>query len=216
MTIRVLLVDDHRLVREGLRALLERAGGIAVVAEAADGRGAVQLVEAAAPDVVVMDVGLPDMRGSDATRQIVARAPRVAVLALSMHAEPRWVAEMLQAGALGYVLKDAAVDEVVKAIRMVAARRVFLGPGVADILVGDYLQLRLLGGAPPGPALTRREREVLQHIADGLSTKEIAATLRLSVKTVETFRRQLMQKLEVDSVAALTKYAIRIGLASLG
>ncbi|HEY3358737.1 MAG TPA: response regulator transcription factor [Polyangia bacterium] len=216
MTVRVLLVDDHRILREGLRALLERAPEVTVVGEAADGRTALQLAGELVPDVVIMDIGLPDMGGADVTRKILVICPTVGVVALSMHAEPRYVAEMLQAGALGYVLKDAASDELVRAIASVARRRVFLGSGIADVLVGDYLQLRLLGSAAPGVALTRREREVLQQLADGKTTKEIAAALNVSTKTVETFRRLLMEKLQLDSIAALTKYAIRIGLSSLG
>jgi DNA-binding NarL/FixJ family response regulator len=155
------------------------------------------------------------MGGVDVTRRIVARWPRIAVVGLSMHTETRVVAEMLQAGARGYVVKDGPVADLSRAIVAAASGKAFLGAGATEAVVGDYLQLRLHGSAAPGASLTPRERDVLRLIAAGRSTKEIAAELKVSTKTVETFRRSLMDKAGVDSVAGLTKYAVRIGLASL-
>jgi len=219
MSIRVLIADDHQIVRDGLKSMLAKSLDVEVVGEAENGREAVSLARELSPDVVVMDIGMRELNGIDATRQIVDEVAGTRVIALSMHSDRRYVSEMLAAGASGYLLKDGAFDELASAIRAVASGRTFLSQGVADTVLEDYR--RQLSGspqaAPAGSArpLSGREREVLQLIAEGLSTKEIAARLHLSVKTVETHRRQIMEKLGIYNVAGLIKYAVREGLASL-
>jgi DNA-binding NarL/FixJ family response regulator len=214
-TMRILLADDHRIVREGLRTLLNSEADMKVLAEAANGREAVKLAEELAPDVVVMDVAMPDLNGIEATRQIRAKFPQTRVIALSMHTDRRFMSEMLRAGASGYLWKDGAFDELALAIRTAMSGKVYLSPHIADVVVDDYV--RRLPDAIPSvfAALTPREREVLQLIAEGKATKEVAHALNVSVKTVETHRRQLMDKLELHSVAELTKYAIREGITSI-
>lgn len=215
--VRVLLADDHKIVRDGLRALLESQSRLTVVGEAEDGRTACEMAASLRPDVVVMDIGMPDLNGMDATRRIVAELPNVKVVALSMHADRRFVAEMLRAGASGYLVKDAAFEELTGAIEAVTQGRVYLGQGIAGVVVQDYV--RRLGGndedVSPVGKLSPREREVLQLAAEGNSTKEIASRLGLSVKTVETHRRQVMDKLGIYNLAGLIKFAIREGLTSL-
>lgn len=215
MTIRVLLAEDHKLVRECLRAALETEGDIEVVAEADNGRMAVKLAADKQPNIVVMDVVMPDMNGIEATRQILAEAPGVKVLALSMHSDKRFVAGMLSAGASGYVLKDCAFEELAQAIRMVAANKTYLSPRIAGVVVGDYVKQLAGANGQTASVLTAREREVAQLLAEGNSTKGVAATLHVSAKTIETHRRQIMAKLEIHSIAELTKFAIRAGLTSL-
>ena len=216
MAIHILLADDHQIVREGLRALVSAQEGMTVVGEASNGRTAVEQVRALHPDVVVMDVGMPDLNGIEATRRILAESPRCKIVGLSMHSDRRFLSEMLKAGATAYLLKDSAFEELSSAIRAVAAGQVYLSPRVADMVVEGYLHGAVPGKQPSAFAvLTSREREVLQLVAEGLATKQIASTLHLSVKTVETHRRQIMEKLDMHSVAELTKYAIREGLASI-
>ena len=215
MSVRVLLVDDHEVVRKGLRALLETKPDVEVVGEAEDGRTAVQLAVEQRPDVVVMDVALPDLNGPGATRQIVAQCPGVRVLALSMHADSRFVSEMLAAGASGYVLKTCKVDELVKAVSTVVAGQAYLSPEVAGPVVQGYVA-HLSDNAESGTGvLSDREREVLQLLAEGKSTKQIASRLDVSVRTVDSHRQHIMDKLDLHSVAELTKYAVRAGLTSL-
>jgi two-component system response regulator NreC len=214
MGIRILLADDHKIVRQGLRTLLEKEPDMAVVAEAENGRASVRLARELSPQVVIMDVGMPDLNGIEATRQLLAESPKIKVIALSMHSDRRFVVNMLKAGASGYLLKDSAFEELANAIRVVMANKTYLSPGVSDIVIKDYVQ----GPKPDNSAfsiLTAREREVLQLMAEGKSTKQIADRLHVSVKTVETHRQQIMSKLDMHSVAELTKYAIREGLSSL-
>lgn len=215
MTIRVLVADDHKILREGLRSLLESQDDMEVVAEAEDGRTAVGLARELKPDVVVMDVAMPDLNGIEATRQIVADSPNVAVIGLSMHSDRRFVAGMLSAGAYGYLLKDCTFDELVEAIRSVVAGRRYLSPAVTGVVVDDYVRRLTKEESVPCSVLTAREREVLQLLAEGKSTKEMASQLHVSVKTIETHRQKIMEKLGLHSVAELTKYAIREGLVSL-
>ena len=189
-----------------------------VVAEANDGRSAVQLAQELQPDVVVMDVGMPGLNGIEATRQITNREPDAKVVALSMHSDRRFMGEMLKAGAKGYLLKDGAFEELATAIRSVVANKVYLSPRIADVVVDDYVRRTPGQNGSDTSAfakLTPREREVLQLMAEGRATKEIAMDLKVSIKTVETHRRQIMEKLQIHSVAELTKYAIREGLTSL-
>lgn len=216
MTMRILLADDHQIVREGLRSLLSKNEDMEVVGEAADGRAAVAMAQEMSPDVVVMDVGMPGLNGVEATRQIAAKEPEAKVVALSMHSDRRFMGEMLKAGAKGYLLKEAAFEELATAIRSVIADKIYLSPRIADVVVDDYVRHNANGGVPSAFAkLTPREREVLQLMAEGRATKEIAMDLKVSIKTVETHRRQIMEKLNIYSVAELTKYAIREGLTSL-
>ena len=215
MSIKVLLADDHALIREGLRSLLEKQPDMEVVADADDGRRAIELVRELSPDVVVMDVTMPTLGGIEATRQITGEFPAVKVIALSIHSRRRFVADMLQAGAAGYILKECLFDELVQAIRAVSEGGRYLSPRITDVVVDDYVK-RLSGGVDsPLASLTGREREVLQLVAEGKSTKQIAVELHVSTKTIEANRRQIMEKLDTYSVAELTKYAVREGLASL-
>jgi DNA-binding NarL/FixJ family response regulator len=215
MTISVILADDHRLMREGLRSLLSVEDDIQVVGEASDGREAVRLAKALCPDVAVMDIGMQQLNGIEATRQIRAHTQGTRVLALSTHSDKRYVLAMLQAGAAGYVLKSAAGEDLVSALRSVQKGDCYLSPAVAGSVVG-----RCIGSIPVEQyvreELGAREREVVQLIAEGYTSKEIGRSLHISVKTVESHRRNIMRKLEMHSVAALTKYAVRQGLTALG
>jgi DNA-binding NarL/FixJ family response regulator len=215
MNMRILLVEDHRIVRDGLRACLEKEKDMQVVAEAKDGRSAVELAEQHSPGIVVMDVGLPVLNGIEATRQIVSKVPGAKVVALSAHSEKRFVKEMLNAGARGYLIKESAFDELARAIRLVASGRIFLGKGVSGLQENERTDIPARDKSSAYAVLTSRERQVLQLLAEGRTTKAIAADLELSVKTIETHRMHIMKKLDIKSVAALTKYAIREGLTSL-
>jgi DNA-binding NarL/FixJ family response regulator len=215
MAIRVLLADDHQLLRQGMRSMLANNARFKVVGEAENGRSAVELSLQLVPDVVVMDISMPDLNGIDATRRIKQKCPGIQVLALSAHADRRFVAQMLAAGASGYLLKDCACDELCRAVSAVAKKQVYLSPAVTGDMVDVYLgRSAQSAGGGPGP-LTSRQREVLQLVAEGLNTKRIAARLHVSVKTIETHRAQIMQKLDCQSVAELTKHAIRQGITSL-
>ena len=215
MTIRVLLADDHKIVREGLSSLLEREPDIEVIALADNGRIAVQFAGELRPDVAVIDIAMPEMNGIEAIRRISRENPAIMVLALSMHSARRFVVEALSAGAKGYLLKDCAAEELVRAIRTVAGKETYLCPKAAELIVKDYMK-RLPESAPTSDSLlSTRENEVLQLIAEGQNTKEIAFTLAISIKTVETHRQQIMKKLNLHSVAELTRYAIREGLTPL-
>jgi DNA-binding NarL/FixJ family response regulator len=215
MSTRILLADDHRIVREGLRALIEKQPNMEVVAEAENGRTAVELVQKLHPDVIIMDVAMPDLNGIEATRQIIAKALSVKIIALSMHSDRRFVVEMLRAGASGYLLKDCAFEELVHAIRAVVVNRIFLSPKINDIVIKDYLRLFPKTEFSVFSILTPRQRQVLQLLSEGKTTRQIASHLQVSVKTVETYRQQIMDKLDIHSIAELTKYAIREGLTSL-
>ncbi len=215
MNVKILLADDHKIVRDGLRSLIEKQPGLKVVGEAADGRAAVKLCADIKPDLVVLDLTMPVLNGLAAARQILAAQPRVKVLILSMHADRRFVAETLGVGVSGYLLKDNAFEELAQAVRTVLSGQVFLSPQIAGLVAQDYKQKLASGNTELVPLLSERQREVLQLFAEGQSTKEIAAQLCLSVKTVESHRAQVLSKLKLDSIAALTKYAVREGLTSL-
>lgn len=215
MGIRILLADDHGVVREGLHSLLEKQPDMEVIGEAENGRAAVALSRQLKPDVVVMDITMPDLNGMEATRQIVAESPKVKVLALSMHSTRKLVAEMLNAGASGYLLKHSAFEELGRALKTVINNQIYLSPKIAGVLVDNYLQGLQIREPSKVTALTGREREVLQLLAEGKSTKETAARLNVSVSTVESHRKQIMDKVNLHSVAELTKYAIREGITSL-
>ena len=215
MSIRILLSDDHKIVRQGLRGLLEKQEDVEVVGEAEDGRTTLKLVEQVAPDIVIMDVSMPDLNGIEATRQIAAKHPSVKVIGLSMYADRRFIKGMLNAGASGYLQKDCAFEELVKAVRAAVANQTYLSPAIADIVVREYLSRSEKTDSTAFSMLTSREREVLQLLAEGRSTSEIARRLSVSVKTVETHRQRIMTKLNIHSLAELIKYAIREGLTSL-
>ncbi len=213
-----MLADDHTLVRAGIRSLLEGLDHIEVVAETGDGREALRLAKVCEPDVVLMDIGMPVMNGLEATARITKDFPNVHVIILSMHASEEYVWQALRAGATGYLLKDADAAELEIAVRSAIQGRTYLSPAISKQVVTDYVR-RVSGevdpsqfGSNPFEILTSRQREILQLIAEGNSTKDIAQILRLSVKTIETHRAQLMERLDIHDVAGLVRYAIRTGL----
>ncbi len=214
MPLRVLLADDHKMLREALRAMLERDATIAVIGEAGDGLSALDLARSSAPDVVVMDINMPGLNGIEATRQLLASHPAIGVIALSAYFEKSFVTEMLGAGAKGYVVKEAAAEELLRAIRIVVNRQTYLSPEVATAMVQATLAPNT-NGQGELQKLGKRERQVLQLLADGLTSPQIGARLHISPGTVDVHRRNIMQKLELHSVAELTKWAIRHGVTSV-
>ena len=208
MSLKVILADDHSIVRKGLRSLIEEQGKMQVAGEADNGRKVIELVNQHNPDVVVIDIGMPELNGIDATRHITTTYPDTKVIALSMHSDPRYIEQMLEAGASGYLLKDCAFEELIQAIDTVMSNRQYLCEEVQD-------QSSFRKKTKPAVNLSGREREVLQLLAEGGSTKEIASDLDISVKTVETHRQRIMDKLDIRSIAGLTKYALREGLIQL-
>jgi two-component system response regulator NreC len=213
MTIRLLLVDDHQVVRSGLRMLLGDEADVSIVAEAGTAREAIQAVAEARPDVVLMDIGLPDKSGIEATREIKRTHPQVAVVALTIHEDEEYFFKMLEAGAGGYVPKRAAPDELLTAIRAAAKGEVYLYPSMAKLLVRGYLSQERRGEESAAfDGLTGREQEVLRHVAEGASNDEIAAALVISPKTVARHRENIMQKLGLHSRSELVRYAIRKGI----
>lgn len=216
MNIRLILADDHAMMREGLKALIQKEADMEVVGEAENGIETVKLAQKVGPHLVIMDVSMPDMNGIEATRKIISANPHTKVVALSGHVSKEFVREMLIAGASGYVLKTHAYEELVRAIREVMKGNKFLSCDIAKGVLDDYIALSSsISEKPAFITLTAREREVLQQLAEGKTTKEMADTLSVSVKTVETHRRNIMDKLCLHSVAELTKYAIREGVTSL-
>ena len=215
MSIRIIIADDHQIVRQGLKLLLEKESDMEVVGEAEDGRSTVTLARDLTPDIVLMGVKMPEMNGIEASHLILSELPDVKVIALSMYSDRRFVIDMLKAGAHGYLLKDCAFEELAQAIRLVMAKKTYLSPGIAEIVVKDYVTLDSRDSQSVFSALTPREREVLQMIAEGKRTSQIANLLHISIKTVDTHRQQIMSKLKTRSVAELTKYAIREGLITL-
>ncbi|MBI5409823.1 MAG: response regulator transcription factor [Nitrospirae bacterium] len=213
--IRILLVDDHKILRDGIRSLLKEYPDLEVVGEAADGRTALRLVKELSPDVVIMDISMPDLNGIDATRRILADQPRIKVMALSMHYDKHFVSEIFKAGASGYLLKECAFEEMAHAIRVVMDNKTYINPQIASLIVESLINNSSRSSHQAFSLLTEREREVLQLIAEGKSTKQIASQLNVSSKTVESHRRQVMGKLNIRNVADLTKYAIREGLISI-
>lgn len=212
----VAIVDDHEILRAGLKSLLEAEQDIQVIGEADNGQDAIRIVNELEPDVVIMDVAMPDMNGIEATRIITERHDRARVLALSMHADRRFISEMIDAGASGYLLKECAIDELAFALRSIRKYDFYISPSVSNVILEKYL-------TPFEPdetlleqtSLSGREREVLQLVADGWSTAAIADHFQLSVKTVETHRKHIMDKLNLHNVAGLTKFAIRCGLTGI-
>ena len=215
MSITIILVDDHPTMREGLRAVLSQDQQVVVVGEAGDGRAAVQLVADQRPDVVVMDIAMADLNGVEATRQILRESPETRVIGLSAYGDKRYVLAMLDAGAHGYILKSSASHELLRAIQAVAKGQHYLSPEVAGAVVNEYVGKH--DDSPPVAQsdLGAREREILQLLAEGHTSKAIGVQLHISVKTVETHRRNIMRKLDLHNIASLTKYAVREGLTSL-
>jgi two-component system, NarL family, response regulator NreC len=218
---RILLCDDHRILREGMKSLIEKQPDMEVVAEAENGREIIELAQKLSPDIIVMDVSMPELNGIEATRKIVAESSSARVLALSVHTNRKLITEMLRAGASGYVLKECAFDELLKAIHAVFNGHIYICNAINDIIVRDYLNTLKAGnpvsneGSKAFSVLTDREREVLQMLAEGKTTKEIAFSLHVSIKTIEAFRHNLMNKLGIYSIAGLTKFAVLEGLTSL-
>lgn len=215
MGTKILLADDHEIVRDGLRSLLERQSHMEVVGEAKNGKETLRHVKELKPDIVIMDVTMPDLGGIEATQRIHVDCPNVKVIALSMHSDPQLVAEMLKSGASGYLLKDCAFAELAHAIDVVTEGQVYLSPAIAGSLVNNYFCHVSDRSGNGSVYLTQRERQVLQLLAEGKTTKEIALSLYVSRKTIETHKRKIMNKLNINSIAELTKYAIRHGLTSL-
>lgn len=212
---KILIADDHKIMREGLKTLLEKQPGMKVVAETNDGLEAVRLAQEHIPELIIMDVTMPGMNGIGAARRIREICPVTKIVILSMHADRRYVLEAFKAGAVGYLLKDSAFEELIQAIKAVFRNKIYVSPDITDLLVRDYISNEHEPNAGPYAVLSLREREVLQLLAEGKSTKQTADKLSISVKTVETHRQQLMQKLNLHSIAELTKYAIREGLTTL-
>ena len=213
MSIKIILSDDHAIVRNGLIRSFQQETSMDVIGQAKDGRTTIELVRELSPDIVVMDIAMPDLNGVEATRQIVKESPRVKIIALSMHSSNKYVREMFRAGASGYLLKDCPFEELVEAIKTVSEGKTYISPFIGDMVVKDYVN------KPDEPAsafsiLSQREREVLQLLAEGKTTKQIGQRLHISPKTVEVHRLRIMDKLSIDNVAQLTKYAIQEGLTS--
>ncbi len=211
MDIKVLLADDHKILRDGLKNVIEKVASLQVVAEASDGREAVKLCSEIKPDVVVMDVSMPGLNGVEATQQIVRENPNIKVIALSMHSNKRFITGMFKAGAFGYLLKDSDSDELITAIKTVARNQKYVSQKISSIILSEFMSTI----PEEETELSSREKEILQLIAEGKSSKEIGDILFLSSKTVDTHRKNIMDKLELRTIPELTKYAIKSGLTSL-
>ncbi len=211
MSIRIVLADDHAIVRHGLSRSFQESGGIEVIGQANNGRSAVELVRELSPDVIIMDISMPDLNGVDATRQITGHNPKVKVIGLSMYSGSKYIREMFRAGASGYLLKDCPFEELVEAIKTVAGGKTYVSPSIGEMVIKEYV-------SEPGretsafTVLSQREREVLQLLAEGKNTKQIGKRLHISPKTVEAHRLKIMEKLNINNTAQLTKYAIQEGL----
>ena len=215
MKIKILLADDHKILRNGMRSMIDKEPDFEVVGEAENGITAVQMACDLNPDVVIMDIAMPGINGVDATREILSKAPEIKVLALSTYSEKQFIFAMLKAGALGYLVKDCAFEELVAAVRSVAENKIYIAPKVLNIVVKEYLNHESQELPKDDVHLTPRERDVLRLITKGKNTKEIASELYVSVKTIETHRQNIMNKLGIHNVAELTLYAVQIGLIIL-
>jgi len=211
MSIRIILADDHAIVRHGLNRSFQQEKDVEVIAQAQNGRSAVQLAKELSPTVVVMDISMPDLNGIEATRQITSESPQVKVIALSMHSSKKYVTEMFKAGASGYLLKNCDFEELADAVRIVAGGKTYISPSVSDLVVQDYVNSSVEEDSAFS-VLTRREREVVQLLSEGKTTKQAALHLYISPKTVEVHRLNIMKKLNIDGIAQLTRYAIQEGL----
>ncbi len=215
MPIKILIADDHQIIREGLKSLIESEPDLVVCGMAKDGFEAIALANEFQPEVVIMDIGMPGLNGIDAAEKITSCQPQSRVIALSMLRERRFISQMFRVGAKGYLLKDCAFEELLGAVATVMKGQVYLSPGVAGIVLEDYFDGKSAEPDSASNLLSTREREVLQLLAEGCSTKETAFKLNISIKTIETHRRQIMKKLDLHSVAELTKYALKEGITSL-
>jgi DNA-binding NarL/FixJ family response regulator len=211
---RILIADDHGVVREGLKVLIENQPDMEVVGEAEDGLMVTQLAKELSPDVILMDISMPNLNGVEATRLVLSENPDIRVIALSVHLDKHFVTEMLKAGASGYVLKSCLFDEVLRALRTVNRSEHYLSPKITDVVLDDYIHYMATYNNSADDHLTARERQIVQMLAEGKSTKQIASRLHVSPKTSDANRRQIMNKLGISSLAELTKYAIRKGLTS--
>jgi two-component system, NarL family, response regulator NreC len=213
MSIKILLADDHAMLRHGLSKSFQNEKDMEVIAQAKDGRTTVELAKELSPNIVIMDIGMPDLNGIEATRQIVKENSKVKIIALSMHSSKNFIIEMFKAGASGYLLKDCEFDELINAIRLVMNNKTYISPAISDVVVDNYMRQPAAGAKDSAfSILSQREREVLQLLTEGKATKQIAKRLHISAKTVEVHRLNLMNKLKIDSIAQLTKYAIQEGL----
>lgn len=212
MSVKIIIADDHKIMRDGLRNMLDKEPGMDVIAEAKNGREALRLAEQLRPDILIMDISMDDLNGIDATRALTAKELGTKVIALSMHADKRFVAGMFEAGAMAYLLKDCSYDELLQAVRQVMAGRTYLCSMISGVVIRDYIQRMRRNETS---LLSPREKEILQLMAEGSTTKRIADQLKVSVKTVETHRQHIMEKLNIFSIAELTKYAIKEGITSL-
>ena len=215
MKVRILLADDHQIMREGLKALLGKRSSLEVIAEAENGIEALAIARRERPDVIVMDIAMPDINGIEVTRQLKSELADIKIIALSMHSDRRFVSEILKAGASAYVLKQAAFEDLEKAIKAVMLNRTFLSADILESVVSDYVNQLSTSEYDAYRQLSDRERQVLQLLAEGNSTKEIAFKLHVSVKTIESHRQNIMHKLGIRTLAGLTKFAVREGLTSL-
>jgi DNA-binding NarL/FixJ family response regulator len=212
----LLIADDHELFRHGLRSLTNKWPDIEIVGEAENGIIAARLARELNPDIVLMDISMPELNGIEATRKILAENESIKIIILSMHFDRRYIIESMKAGALGYILKDSTPEELLSAFNTVLAGKIYLSDKITDEVIKDYIKIADSDESSVYSILRPREREVLQLLAEGKATKEIAAKLNVSVKTIETHRKQIMDKLNIHSIAELTKYAIREGLTQLG
>lgn len=215
MSKRILLVDDHKILRDGLRSLLENHLGYRVVGEAQDGKSAIQLARKLKPEVIIMDISLPDISGIEASKEIIKISPMVKILALSMHSDKRFVSDMLRAGASGYLLKDCAFEELQEAIETVSADGKYVSPNLTGTVINAYVEHLRNRNTPPPASLSEREQDVLIALVEGSSSKDISYKLHISAKTVDTYRQRIMEKLNIHNIPDLVKYAIREGLIRL-
>ncbi len=215
MSIKLLLADDHTIVRHGISESIQQQEGMEIVGQASDGRQTVALAAELKPDIIIMDIGMPHLNGFEAAREVLRINQNIKIIALSMHSSKRFVLEMLKAGASGYLLKDCEFDELIKAVRTVAAGKRYLSPAISGVVVDNFAKSDIQDESSAFSALTQRERQILQLIAEGCTTKRIAMNLFISPKTVETHRLNVMNKLGIDNIAQLTKYAIQEGLTSV-
>ncbi len=215
MNLKILIADDHKIVRQGLRSLIEKFKGAEIIGEADNGEEVIKMAKKTTPDIIIMDISMPKLNGITATKQILKANSKIKIICLSMYSEKQYVADMLKAGASAYILKDCAFDELICAINSVIENKVYLSPGISNNPAEDYKNILHSNELSIYSILTRRQFQVLKLIAEGNNTKEIANKLGISVKTVETFRKQIMEKLNINSIARLTKYAIKEGITDL-
>jgi len=215
MDIKIIIADDHKLFRQGLRNLLEKQSGIKIVGEAGDGIAVMDMAQELLPHIIIMDISMPELNGIEATRRILSKNPNIKIIALSMHSDQRFVIEILKNGALGYLLKDSAFEEVMKAIGNVMKNEIYLSNDINNVLVKDYINNLKKNSLENHQILSSREKQVLHLITEGKTSKQIALQFQVSVKTIDAHRKQIMDKLNIHSLPELTKYAIREGITSL-